>query len=120
MAIPDRHKIDIISKDQGNGAVRLLMIEDREWTLSSEQIEQLEDKVSAYYNFVAAGQLRQAMSSAVGKKCVVELHCQHEPPKQLMQLFPQIAAQFAKQSIVFRVIFSRSLGDTLVERQVFP
>jgi hypothetical protein len=120
MAIQDQHKIDSIVEGRGNGPVRLLMIEDREWALAPEQKEQLEDKISAYYNFVMTGQLRQTLPSSVGKKCVVELHCQHEPPKQLMQMFPQVAALFAKQSIDFRVFLMRSLDGSVAEMRLFP
>lgn len=120
MAIQDRDKIDVIVDDHGDGPVRLLMIEDREWKLSPEQMEQLENKISAYYNFVATGQLGQRLSCSWARKCVVELHCQYEPPKQLMQLFPQVTAQFAKQSIGFRVFLVRSLDGSAATLPLFP
>lgn len=51
MGLEDQHKIDAIVEDPANGPVRLIMMEHREWTLAEKQVTQLEDKISAYYNF---------------------------------------------------------------------
>jgi hypothetical protein len=120
MGLEDKHKIDAIVEDPDDGPVRLLMMEHREWTLSEEQIEQLEDKISAYYNFFVTGQLRKVLPSSVTKKCVVELHCQFEPPKKIMDQFPDVAALFAKQSIAFRVFLVRELGGSAATLPLYP
>ena len=120
MAIRDKDKIDGISEIPGNGPIRLLMIEDREWTFSSTQLEEFENKISAYYNFVATGQLTRALPGSNDRKCIVELRCQHEPPEKFMQMFHQVTALYAKRAIEFKVVLVRSLGGATAELQLYP
>jgi len=120
MGIEDIHKIDLVVEERDNGPIRLQMLEAREWSLSAERIEQLENKISAYYNFVESGQLTNQVPTAKGRKCVVELICQHEPPAKLISMFPQVRALFAQQKIDFRVVLARELGGSLARMPIFP
>jgi len=110
----------MIAEGRENGPIRLLMLEDRGWTMSPEQIEQLEDKISAYYNFIDSGQLPRVVANSSGRKCIVELVCQHDPPPGLVKMFPQIAELFARLSVEFKVALVRSLDGESVEMPVFP
>ena len=120
MAIEDAHKVDGIVEERDDGPIRLQMVEAREWSLSPERTEQLEDKISAYYNFVASGQLAKVLPAAKARKLVVELVCQHQPPAELSGMFPQVRSLFARQRIDFRVFLTRDVGDSPAELQIYP
>lgn len=104
MAVPDTHTIDLIAEAHDQGPIRLYIIEDRPWSLSAKRVEELETKVTAYFNFIVSGQLHRKAPASIGRKCIVELHCQHEPPPEALAIFPQIEALFARQNVGFRVI----------------
>ena len=122
MSIKDKNKIDAIADNPGDDSIRLLMMEEREWVFVPERLEQLEDKVSSYYNFVATGQLNRTLPASQGRKRFVELHCQYEPSEPFMVMFAQIAELFSRQSIGFRVILVRSMEETgaVTETLLFP
>lgn len=104
MAVPNKDTIDLIAEGHDNGPIRLYIIEERPWSISEESIEQLESKVTAYYNFIVSGKLHEKVPASIGRKSIVELHCQHEPPSEAAAIFPQIEALFARQNVGFKVI----------------
>jgi hypothetical protein len=120
MSLAEKDKIDLITESHGSGPVRLYIIEDREWELTVEGVEQLEAKVTAYYNFIMSGQLNEKMPEAIGKKRIVELHCQHEPPAKAFAIFPQIQTLFAQQNIGFKVIHVCLDYGEVEEIEVYP
>jgi hypothetical protein len=120
MAIQDTDKIDSIVEDRDGASVRLQMLEAREWSLSDVRIVELEDKISAYFNFIASGQLAKHVPKSTKAKVIVELVCQHEPPTEMLSMFPQVRLLFAQRKIDFQVIFARNLGGSLAELKIFP
>lgn len=90
MAIENPHVIDLISGDNASPCVRLIMLEHREWEVSPERLGQLQDKISAYFNYVASGQLAKDQPDTIGLPLLVELHCAHPPPEKMTPLFGQV------------------------------
>ena len=103
MSIENKNIIDLISGDLASPRLRLIMLEEGEWEMTPERLEQLEGKISTYYNYVMTGQLAQDRPSEVNLPIFVELHCAHKPPKQMIDLFRQVGDLLEKIRAVFVV-----------------
>ncbi|MFN8389231.1 MAG: DUF6572 domain-containing protein [Bdellovibrionota bacterium] len=77
--------IDLI-EPRGDSVV-LQMIEDRPWSFSKEQLQQLGEKFDNYLEYVLAGWFLKHYPQYEGKKICFELLTQtspHEPAKQML------------------------------------
>lgn len=86
--------IDLITADPASDEVVLVMIEERPWTLGSAQLEQLNDKLNAYFVYVLDGHLVEQYPEYLGVPVRLQLDCAHEPSAEargMLRMATQVA-----------------------------
>lgn len=83
--------------------VELLMIEDRPWGSDPAQLDQLQEKLNNYLDYVLDGFLTQQYPDYVGRKIRIALQCVTEPKGPERGLIEAIERYLASTGIEFRL-----------------
>lgn len=89
--------IDLISYDGVANKVTLLMIENRSWNSTPQQITELEEKFNNYIDYVLDGWLVKQYPQYSGLPVFIKLECREEPDKRELMLF-EVMAEFAERN----------------------
>lgn len=79
MSVDDATKIDGLGLERETGFVVLTIADHLDWSRTKEHFDVLERKINAYLDFIASGQLREAMPEAEGRKARISVYLQFEP-----------------------------------------
>ncbi len=71
--------VDLITHDRERDEVVLAILEGRPWSGGEEQLQQLEDKLNAYFGYVLDGFLVRDYPQYLGVPVVIRLDCAAEP-----------------------------------------
>lgn len=104
MTVQDADTIDHITLSSDGSTCNLLMIEDRPFTGSPGQNDQIMEKINTYLAFLQTGQLAQQFPDMAGKRVAVRLVCHEEPRGEaLLGLLQTAGRLFAKHGADFSV-----------------
>jgi hypothetical protein len=104
MTVRDADTIDHITLSEDESTCNLLMVEDRPFTGSSAQNEQIREKMNTYLTFVQTGQLAEQFPELAGKRMAVRLVCHEEPENEsVIELLKVAAALFARHGADFSI-----------------
>ena len=104
MTIEDEYGIDRITESLDGRTASLVMVEERQFTDSDEQIEQLVAKINTYVAYIQTGQLYSDFPQLAGRPLDVVLVCLEEPEGQrYRELLNLAAGLFDKHGAHFRI-----------------
>lgn len=95
----DPNKLDLITRDSASGEYALIMVEDRPWTDSPEQMSQLSDKINNYAVFVLDEGLTRAHPESVGAPVRIQLDCVDAPSPKALTLINTAARRLEEYRI---------------------
>jgi len=93
--------IDLVTKTP-DGKCSLKMIEDRPWSSLDLQMQELQDKINHYVEYVVGGQLTRDFPSVARLPVEIVLQCTAAPPPDVEEAAARAAAALAPYGIVFR------------------
>jgi len=93
--------LDLITFDEKNNRLKLIMVEERQWDEDSEMYQQLQEKINSYLTFIESGQLKENYPEYCDKKILIQLDMAFEPSGYIVQLIPRIRKVFKEQNIEF-------------------
>jgi len=97
MTIQEKNKVDLVGEDPNGSSVRLVILDDLNWSEFCVHKQALQDKVNAYLEFVESGQIAEAAPSAgCGAKIEFQLVMRYRPTTQ-GQDFVDRVGQFLRQ-----------------------
>jgi hypothetical protein len=95
--------LDLIELSEDKTTVNLTMIEDRPWASSEEQINELEEKVNNYVDYIIDGWFAKQFPQYQGKKLQVILQCVEAPDKRETVLLEAARRYLSEKEIGFVV-----------------
>ena len=102
MTVDNPSTIDFVATDP-IGTVLLVMVEGREHDGSPERLQELEDKLNAYANYVIEGQLASDFPDTAGRPIRIELRCVDEPDEFTAKLIDFAKGRLEALGIDFQV-----------------
>lgn len=97
------HVIDLIANDENTGEVVLIMLEQRRWDGSEEQMFQLQEKINAYLSFALDGEMAESYPHLAGKPLRLQLDCVEMPEPEVVGFLKMVRDQIAFQGINLEV-----------------
>lgn len=95
--------IDLISFDQKQKEVVLVMVEERDWLTDSKQLHQLEEKINRYLGYVLDGFLGQQYPQYKGLPLRLQIECKQKPDPQTTHFLDKLKAYLKSEKISFRL-----------------
>lgn len=84
--IQEPNVIDLVTYDPVSGEYALIMIEERPWVDSSEQLAQLSDKINNYAIFALDEGLLRAYPQSADHPLRIQLDCTEAPTPRVQEL----------------------------------
>ena len=78
--------IDLVTHDPTTGEYALIMVEERPWTDSPEQLAQLGEKINNYAMFALDEGMLRAYPQSAGHPLRVQLDCANTPTSKAQEL----------------------------------
>ena len=78
--------IDLVTHLPSTGEYALIMVEERPWTNSHVQLQQLRDKINTYAMFALDEGLLRAYPQSAGHPVRIQLDCVHTPTPEVQEL----------------------------------
>lgn len=94
--------IDMVAQDAAGDYV-LIMVEDRPWTCSAEQVQQLRDKINTYALFALDGGMVSRYPASEGKPVRIQLDCRGVPAGPIARLIDLATLRLADYRVEFVV-----------------
>jgi hypothetical protein len=94
--------IDLVAQDQA-GEYVLIMVEDRPWTGSAEQLQQLRDKINTYAVFALDEGMISRYPQSAGQPVRIQLDCRDIPTGAVARLIDLATLRLATYQIDFTV-----------------
>jgi len=91
MTVADRHVIDFVARSRDNEAL-LVAVEDRDWGVRGELLEELQAKLNSYLGF-AEEQLLVEYPDLAGLPLHIQLRTVHSPGPLERQFFELVDTQ---------------------------
>jgi len=82
MTIEQIDKIDLISLNEEEGYVALIISDHLEWGEKNEKLLTLQSKINSYLSFIESGQLIEEYPDAASQEVRIHLHCMHNPNEE--------------------------------------
>ncbi|HEY3502536.1 MAG TPA: DUF6572 domain-containing protein [Actinocatenispora sp.] len=104
MTVRDSETVDSITRSADGASITLLMIEDRPFDGSRQQMEQVVAKVNTYLRFIQTGQIYRELPDTLGRALRVRLLCQRAPEDdRMLNALRMAGGMFARHSVDFGV-----------------
>jgi hypothetical protein len=101
MPVDDVTTIDALGIEPDTGTVVLTIADHLDWSRMKEHFDVLERKINAYLDFVACGQLLEALPEADGRKLKISVYLQFEPHAEARATLNAVAEKLAAIGIGF-------------------
>jgi len=111
--------VDLITSDPESGEAVLVMLEERPWDLGQRQLEELNDKLNAYFAYVLDGHFEEQYPRYLGQPVRIQLDTLHEPSgeaRAMLRYANQIASQEGLR-LVTRQISAEDVPEAPWERE---
>jgi hypothetical protein len=95
--------VDLVTHDPKTDEYILIMVEDRPWSDSPEQLDQLLAKINTYVHFVEDGGLNQNFPLAQDKAVRIQLDCNSPPKGGPAKLIAQTQQLLLQRGITFAI-----------------
>lgn len=95
MSLDNPAVVDFLGTLPDGSAVVLTLVDDSDWTDEMRHLRALQQKLDAYFAFIASGELLVAYPDAIGKGVVVELISRLPIPRlglELLEVASEVAA----------------------------
>jgi hypothetical protein len=102
--------VDLVSLDQTQDCVQLLMLETRAWGSDPQQLGQLEDKFNAYLGYVQGGYLARDYPHYAGRRVRFRLECAHPPAGEAARMLAAMRGFAEGEGIGFDVAVADPRG----------
>ena len=96
--------IDLIVHSEKERTVTLVMVENRRWDSSEEQLFQLQEKLNAYLSFALDGEMEEVYPQLIGLPLRLKLECVMYPTDEVIDLLQKVREQIAFQGIDLEVV----------------
>ena len=93
------HVVDLITDDTSTGEVVLVMLEERRWGTSADQLRELEAKFNAYLEYVLGGHLAQQYPAYAEKSVCFQIDCAENPRPEDRAFFTSMSNFAAAEEI---------------------
>ena len=93
------HVVDLITDDPSTGEVVLVMLEERRWGTSSDQLRELEAKFNSYLEYVLGGHLAQQYPAYAEKSVCFQIDCAENPRPEDRAFFTSMSNFAAAEEI---------------------
>jgi len=97
------HVVDLVTDDPATGEVVLVMLEERPWGASEQQLRELEAKFNAYLEYVLGGHMAKQYPDYAGMPVRFQLDCV-ENPRSADQAFFTAMSNFAASEQIRMVV----------------
>jgi hypothetical protein len=104
------HVVDLITDDSATGEVVLVMLEERRWDGSSDQLRELEAKFNAYLEYVLGGHMAKQYPAYAQRPVCFQLDCVENPRVEDRAFFTAMS-NFAASEEIRLVIRVAQPGD---------
>lgn len=104
--------VDLVTHDPKTNEYAVIMVEDRPWSDSPEQLDQLLAKINTYVHFVEDGELVQNFPQAKDKAVRIQLDCNSLPRDEPAKLIAQAQQLLLQRGITFAVNVILSASDS--------
>jgi len=101
--IADAGVVDLVAQE-GDGRFVAIMLEERPWGCTPDQVAQLRTKLNAYASFITEGQYVSQVPSAAGQRVTVQLRCAEPPPDDVAALLAVAEEQLESHGIGFELV----------------
>lgn len=95
--------IDLVTEDPVTGEYAVIMVEERPWTDSHEQLTQLREKINNYAMFVVDEGLTRAYPQSAGHPIRIQLDCDDPPSPGAQELIDLATERLLEYRIKFVV-----------------
>lgn len=95
--------VDLISLDPATDEIVLLMIEDRPWGSDPKQLDQLQEKLNNYLDYILDGYLTKQYPDYLGKRARIELSSVSVPEGEAASLIDAIQSYLRSVNIGFKL-----------------
>jgi hypothetical protein len=82
--------IDLITFDSKSGEVVLVILEERPWEISAQQLDQHDEKLNRYMIYILDGHLARDYPQYEGKPARIQLDCAEEPTPQAQRFLENV------------------------------
>ena len=93
------HVVDLITDDPSTGEVVLVMLEERRWGTSADQLRELEAKFNAYLEYVLGGHMAQQYPAYAKKSVCFQIDCAENPRPEDRAFFTSMSNFAAAEEI---------------------
>jgi hypothetical protein len=102
--------VDLITDDPATGEVVLVMLEERPWEASPDQLRELEAKFNAYLEYVLGGHMAKQYPAYAERPVRFQLDCAENPRSQDRAFFTAMSNFAASEKIRLVVRVAQSEG----------
>lgn len=100
--VADTDTVDVVAQD-ADGTYLLVMVEDRPWGASPEQVTQLQEKINTYAGYILDGGLARQYPETEGGPVRIRLDCISAPTDHFAHITEHAANQLTALGIEFVV-----------------
>ncbi|MCC7013452.1 MAG: hypothetical protein IT454_12885 [Planctomycetes bacterium] len=100
--VHDPTTIDLVSR-RPDGALVLVMVEQRPWVGSDQRLRELQDKVNAYLSFALDGQMQREFPGSSAQGLVLHLDCAQAPDETVRALLGPLRSALKPLGVSFEV-----------------
>jgi hypothetical protein len=90
--------IDFIGKT-ADGTITLVMFEPRPWGSDSDQLNQLNDKLNLYAEYVLDGELLERFPSSPDERVEIQLACAETPPPHVQRVIDRASVYLSNYNV---------------------
>ena len=95
--------VDLVTFNHRRDEFVLHMIDDRDWSVPSEQLSEIREKVTSYLEYVLGGRLDRDFPDSQGRSVRFELDCCYPPSDDLAYFIEATAGKLEELGIRFSV-----------------
>jgi hypothetical protein len=99
--IHEPNVIDLVTHDPSRDEYKLVMIEERPWSDSPKQLEQLSEKINNYAMLVLGEGLLRAYPETAGHPLCIQLDCATAPTAEAQELINLASERLLEYGIRF-------------------
>ena len=102
MTVQKKGVIDMVAHDK-TGSWSLVMVEERQWDGTAQQLQELKDKVELYLDYALDGAMDQASPDSKGKPKKIRLFCATLPTGRYAEFVDRLKRFTAVYGLEFDV-----------------
>ena len=95
--------VDLVAENAEGNEVVLVILEERDWDDSREQLLGMQQKFLNYLRFAKDGQLADQHPDLASKRLKIRLYCQSEPVGMAKELLHRLGRKALDEDVAFEI-----------------